>query len=267
MYWQGRKEPFRKWNDGALKHIESIALKEQKADVDYVILAALKYVGQKQCDGVSVSEPFLKRLLSESARSPWADWAYWQRTRLLSEEAWTFEEDLGVVPCDIGSTKRLGCLTDNPREIVKARGAAAWLRKHPRTYMARQMRLDLYQGRMWLARTALESLASNEWFIDKDDADGVFPLTGEQVDSVRRARDAVRSVGKAVPRHVEALAQAEDKVDDFLWNAHPKENILIYLRGVVNVKGKDALPATVRQWLQKLPPTKQPERHRWEPGE
>jgi hypothetical protein len=268
----GPQERVGEWSQAAQKQIELIEKKEQKTNGDYVLLATLKYVDERQVDALVMSKPYLDHLLSPAASSPWADWAYWERTRLASSKIDAIGDELGLLVCEVKKVERTACLLDADGDgelegAVRARGAAAFLAKHPRSYMGRQMRTELFQWRARRLSTAIEALGHGEWYVSSHEG-GDIPVASAQLVELYKATDGFLKAAEAkIPARVVILLNAEGKLDEFLWHGQQTpfgDSIQRYFDGVMEARGKAAVPETVRKWVEALPRTSGPEIHKLE---
>ena len=266
----GVKETAGEWGKSAQQQIGLLESKENKSDGDYVLLAALKYVDERQGGALAISKPYLDYLLLPTTKSLWADWAYWEKTRLTSRTIWAIGDELGIVTCEVGKNKQLGCLVvsdcdGEPERTIRARGASVFLNKHPHSYMARQMRIEILDDRKQSLSRALEVLSRGDWYLDGQ-TDGLLALTTEQFRELRKKTYSdLKALDAKIPACVTSLFRAEYQLDDFLYsgkNAPGEDSIINYFQGVNESRGRKSIPESILKWLDSMPAIKKPEIHR-----
>jgi len=201
----------------------------------------------------------LDKLIDPARQSPWRDWAYWEKARVVASKAWVSTRIAwGTVEFLQDDTRRIGCLDKHPDETLRARAAEKFLKQNPNSYMGHTMRLDLCLWRVTRARRAIGQLAENEWFTNGAKATP-FPLSEEQVRLVKGAEESLAALSRLFPENVRKLATAETDLDDYLWLGLSNRAVVKYLKTVVEVQGKDAMPVEVYEWLSSRPVVKEPE--------
>ena len=251
--------PVTEWNPSAKEYLDRLEALKEPDDADLVILATLKHVHMRSAPRTATSEPFLDKLIDPARKSPWRDWAYWEKARVVASKAYVSTRIAwGSVEFLQGDVPRIGCLDEHPAETLRARAAQMFLKENPDSYMGRTMRLDLCLWRVTRARRAMAQLAGNEWFTDGAKAEP-FPLSEEQVRLVKGAEESLAALSRLFPESVRKLATAETGLDDYLWLGLSNRAVVKYLKTVVEVRGKDAMPVEVYEWLSSVPVVKEPE--------
>jgi hypothetical protein len=251
--------PVTEWNPSAKEYLDRLEVLKEPGDADLVILATLKHVHMRSAPRTPSSEPFLDKLIDPVRKSPWRDWAYWEKARVVASKAYVSTRIAwGSVEFLQGDVPRIGCLDEYPAETLRARAAQVFLKDNPDSYMGRTMRLELCLWRVTQARRALAQLAGNEWFTDGAKAEP-FPLSEEQVRLVKGAEESLAALSRLFPESVRKLATAETGLDDYLWLGLSNRAVVKYLKTVVEVRGKDAMPVEVYEWLSSVPVVKEPE--------
>ncbi|HUS98622.1 MAG TPA: hypothetical protein VMX97_18000, partial [Hyphomicrobiaceae bacterium] len=206
--------PVGEWNESAKQYLDRLEALKEPSDADLVILAALKHVHVRSAPSTPTSEPFLDKLIDPARKSPWRDWAYWEKARVVASKAYVSTRIAwGSVEFLQGDTRQIGCLDDHPDETLRARAAEAFLKENPDSYMGRAMRTDLYYWRLFEARRALARFAKNEWYVG-DRGNDVFPLTDDQLKHIASARASLSALARLFPESSEKLGQAESRLDE-----------------------------------------------------
>jgi len=257
--------PVGEWNESAKQYLDRLEALKEPGDADLVILATLKHVHLRSEAGMATSEPFLDKLIDPARKSLWRDWAYWENARVVASKAYVSTRIAwGSVEVLQGDARRIGCLDEHPGETLRARAAQTFLKENPYSYMGRTMRLDLCLWRVTQARRALAQLAKNDWFTNDTNA-APFPLSEEQVRLVKGAEESLAALSRLFPENVRKLATAETGLDDYLWLGLSNRAVVKYLKTVVEVRGKDAMPVEVYEWLSSVPVVKEPEYEKYSP--
>ena len=246
--------PVRRWDASAEKHLKQLESKESPSDPDLVILACLRDVDVKHGTAEPTTEPILDKLIDPARKSPWRDWAYWQKARVIASKAWTWPNDVGSVVFRFAEKRRIGCLVarSTPSLTIRARAAEACLKKHPQSYMGDVMRVELAEWRWREAAAAVRELVNNRWYTAEGDLEG-FPLNKKQLELLTQAEANVFAAGKLFPKAFLEVFVAEDKLDRVFWEGGSTRRIPEYFRTILKVKGKQALSAEIRQWLATIP--------------
>jgi len=255
------------WKTSVAKDLGRLEAPKEPSDADLVILATLKYAHVCHAGSILTSEPFLDKLIDPARKSPWRDWAYWEKARVAASKAYVPPKfTWGSVEFLQGDVRRIGCLDEHPAETLRARAARVFLKDNPDTYMGRTMCRELYYWRLFEARRALARFTKNEWYVG-DRGNDVFPLTDDQLKHIASARASLSALARLFPESSEKLGQAESRLDELLWFSRPspKRTIVKYLRTVLEVRGKDAIPPDVYQWLSSVPVAKEPEYEKYSP--
>ena len=237
------------WNASAQEYIRSLG---QVSDPDIVLAALLAHRKQRNATSEVTSEALLDKLMEPSRKSPWLDWAYWEKARVVASKIWIMPSHWGEVEFVAGLDRRLGCLINNdPALALRGRAAEAFLKQHPDTYMGHDMRIDLCLWRTAELWRGIGLLQENRWYVGTQ-ADGLFPLNDHQIQLVAVAKKALIDLQESFPAKAYKLADAERHLDEFLWGESGKKWILTYLDTVVDVKGRQSVPAEVVDWLAKV---------------
>ncbi|MGB2937644.1 MAG: hypothetical protein WBD05_05530 [Phycisphaerae bacterium] len=253
----GLEEPVREWNEPARKHINAFLEKKEASGADAVLAAALLDTEQKDPDATIAAGDILRRLMQPERKSPWADWAFWERARILASKAWVPTRDLGVVEYADDGRKKLGCLAKFPARLIQARAAKDLLRRHPESYMGEQMRCELAFYRAEALQIALEELRANEWYVPRPEPEHqwVLHFSEEQLAHLEKMRDAIRKVDALFPKDAALSVRARKSLDRFLWEGGGRALVLEYFSKMLEMK-HPSLPNEVAKWAARLPKPK-----------
>jgi hypothetical protein len=221
---------------------------------DMVVLAAIKEEGR----GSFKEKIRILDSIIESA-SPWADWAFWEKTQTLSRKmAWFYTrknlrscslEDLGVAEFKKDETVlKLGCLVDTyPDRVFIARAARLFLEEHPDTYMARQMEKDVWYNQINLVYRSFSEIK------ERYDENKSLIWTEAQLQALKSWPEDMRKIVEELPNTQVELLTAEEYVDEFLQGCAETDRIVVYLRAVSHVKGDGVFDDTLISWLNSIP--------------
>ncbi len=221
---------------------------------DMVVLAAIKEEGT-----ASFKEKI--RILDSiiESSSPWADWAFWEKTQTLSRKLWSFPatkrgparslEDLGVAEFKKDETVlKLGCLVDTfPERVFIARAARLFLEEHPDTYMARQMEKDIWYNQVNLVYSSFEDMKE----LYKENESLIW--TEAQLRALESWPEDMRKIFQELPNAQVDLLTAEGHLDDFIEGGAEADRIVAYLRAVRRFKGDGVFDDTLISWLNSIP--------------
>ena len=257
------------WKTSVAEDLGRLEALKEPGDADLVILATLKYAHVCHAGSILTSEPFLDKLIDPVRKSPWRDWAYWEKARVVASKAWVSTRTAwGSVEFLQGDTRQIGCLDDHPDETLPARAAQAFLKENPDSYMGDTMRKELCHWRVMRAYRGIHELIQNEWYSNGSQM-GLFPLSEEQVQLFKKTEETFAAISALAPEDVRRLMTAEGALDNLLWFAHPapKRTIVAYLKAVLEVRGPAALPEDVHRWLSGHPEVEKPGHRVVFPGE
>lgn len=248
------------WKVIAKQYLRDLSGKSEPTDTDMVILALLSNDGY-----VTTDVSFLDKLLSEFPDSPWRDWAFWEKARVLGLNSFVSRDPLGLHALK-GNEDRVGCLvTENPQLWVQGRAAESFLKSHPNTYMGETMQEDLARWRLTSTIEALLRLKANSG--DTASVSGCgFPLTQQQIEAIAKAEVAIRSVEDLFSEEIKRRATANGYLGDFLWWGESEWKIIDYFGELIMIpeNQRPILDKDIMDWVKPLLEQRREQKSEWQ---
>lgn len=257
---QGNKD----WNTFALAYVKNLTGKPKLIDTDLVLLSLTKESTDR-----TANETVLDKFVVEFPRSPWYDWAFWEKAQAVGSRAWVGSNPLGVAALQ-GNKSKVGCLVMNAPELwIRGRAAKAFLRSHRDSYMAERMREDLAIWRMTLALQALGVLEQNKWYVGSKTG-SAFPFMKRQIEAIARAKADVRSVETMLPKVAKIKLKASRMLHEFLWESDERWKIVDYFEYITKIPDEKGyiLQKEILEWVAPLLEQRKKQKaqwHEWKP--
>ena len=225
-------EPIHHYSEKAKAYIDGLDRRKDKAIPDLVILSVL-IPREQSLDWVT--EPLLDKIIESG--SPWRDWAYWEKARVVGLKASDSTHPWGLATYECHGREYTACSTEIPKEAIAGRAVIKFLQDNPRTYMRDVFLADFIRWRLLQARRAAYCLRREQEVMG-------YPLSDEQVNALRVAEETFISSWQRKPEL--KLQILEDKLDRHLWGdfyCDDVKGLLVeYLNAVMEAKGKGILP-------------------------
>lgn len=253
------RQPKKAWNTFVLAYVKKLSSKPKLTDTDLVLLSLTK-----QGNTGTVDEASLDKLMAKYPDSPWIDWAFWTKARVIGLRAHAGHHPFGVIALR-GNKPHVGCLVMyKPQVWIQGRAAKSFLRQHRDSYMGEVMRVDLTIWHMTQAVQALAVLEKNVWYT-KQEVGAAFPLSKKQIEAIANAKASLKSVGSMWPETTQRRLTANTIMRDFLFDQDDNWRIVDYFNEITKMpKGEGyMLQKDITDWITPLLEKRREQKAQW----